>query len=407
MKKPALVVSALFATLAGLAVVGAAAVYVFAVRPLRTLPRPIDAIQADWAAVEAGPPLPLAQPEDPAMLALVDRALGEVPDPAGLAAWLLAHRIPEAGCTMPTALAGDAGPEVSTMRWFEVGRTLVPAHPDAASALAMQLHDRELLGLMVGKALLDELGEPLAPEAVLEGLEREVRCADATLALLIEGDPANGADVLPSAWPVDLERERWVYRDHAARIVLALRATSPDRDAMRSALEPFRDGVGNAPVARLLTSGLSVAVGQALEVPPPRPMAPPEPEASADAEGEPAPPTESAPPEHEPRCEARGNGFTLDRAVLGSDAVARAGRLVPHRSSDGELDGFRMSGLRESGLGQSCGFRNGDVLRAVNGLPLRTVEDAMNAYGAVSEGSEAQIEVLRDGAPVVFTVTLR
>ena len=90
-----------------------------------------------------------------------------------------------------------------------------------------------------------------------------------------------------------------------------------------------------------------------------------------------------------------------------TETLSRAARLVPHRGDDGEVDGFRVSGMRQGGLGLSCGLVNGDVLHAVNGHGLQTVQDAMEAYNAVKGSQELRLELSRGGTRQEVVLVLR
>ncbi|HJL04709.1 MAG TPA: PDZ domain-containing protein [Polyangiaceae bacterium LLY-WYZ-15_(1-7)] len=68
-------------------------------------------------------------------------------------------------------------------------------------------------------------------------------------------------------------------------------------------------------------------------------------------------------------------------------------RLVPR---DG---GLALYGLRRADLLAQAGFRNGDVLRAIDGHPLASMDDLLGAYAAFADAREVAVELIRGGAP--------
>jgi len=96
------------------------------------------------------------------------------------------------------------------------------------------------------------------------------------------------------------------------------------------------------------------------------------------------------------------NKFVLDRNLVDKymtnlDALARMGRAIPHRGADGQIDGYRLSGIRRNSLGQKIGIKNGDIVHAVNGHPLTSMQGAMAAYQALQSDSSFSFEVTRRG----------
>ena len=228
-------VPALLVAAALVAVGGAVTAYLTLVRPLRVLPRPLAQIEADWDDVSRRlPPVPEAEAVDPALLELVDRFLDDeqrADATRELTRWLRRNDVPDPGCTL---LADDGPSPISTMRWYEVGKHLGEERQRIrVLKLTEELHDRELLGLMIAQVLMAEtFHRPIPTDHVLAATRREVVCTDAALSRLYEGAP--GVEpVAENTWPVDLMRERWVYRDHMARLLLALEGADGDGVRLR------------------------------------------------------------------------------------------------------------------------------------------------------------------------------
>ena len=62
---------------------------------------------------------------------------------------------------------------------------------------------------------------------------------------------------------------------------------------------------------------------------------------------------------------------------LGS--VARSARIIPHYK-DGKMLGFKLFGIRKGSLFPLLGFKNGDVIISLGGVPMTSPMAAMMAY---------------------------
>ncbi len=68
-----------------------------------------------------------------------------------------------------------------------------------------------------------------------------------------------------------------------------------------------------------------------------------------------------------------------------SDSLQSAIRMVPHKNGDGEIDGYRMSGIRRNSLFASCGIKNGDIIHSINGVTISKRTECEEAVGYVPE----------------------
>jgi type II secretion system protein C len=94
--------------------------------------------------------------------------------------------------------------------------------------------------------------------------------------------------------------------------------------------------------------------------------------------------------------------FVIDRQLFDSslqdlDALSRMARAIPHRDSGGNVDGFRLSGVRPNELLYNLGIRSGDVVHGVNGQPLTSIAEAMNAMSGLQRSSTFNFEITRRG----------
>ncbi len=88
------------------------------------------------------------------------------------------------------------------------------------------------------------------------------------------------------------------------------------------------------------------------------------------------------------------------------DQLVGNARVVPYYRG-GQPYGFRVSDVVEGSEIYNHGMRTGDIIKSVNGVPIRTPQDALNAYQELQSGSSVQLEVERQGTTTTVTVPLR
>ena len=94
------------------------------------------------------------------------------------------------------------------------------------------------------------------------------------------------------------------------------------------------------------------------------------------------------------------------RAALGDPSgLLRRARVVPS-VEDGVPAGHKVYGIRPRSTAKLFGLKNGDLLTAVNGSPLKTLDEAMAAYTAHKGADKFVIDIVRKGAPLTLTVEL-
>lgn len=108
-------------------------------------------------------------------------------------------------------------------------------------------------------------------------------------------------------------------------------------------------------------------------------------------------------------CETT-NQCTIDRSFFEGllehpESLLRQARIVP-AMEEGKAVGMKLYGIRPNSLPKLLGLMNGDLVRAVNDLPLNTMEAAMSAYNKVRERDTLVLQVTRNGKPVRVTIRL-
>jgi type II secretion system protein C len=81
-------------------------------------------------------------------------------------------------------------------------------------------------------------------------------------------------------------------------------------------------------------------------------------------------------------------------------------RTVPH-IEDGVQAGFRVVGIQSGSVFADLGIEQEDVIRSVNGTPVRTVEEALNAYRSLRTQTAFQVDLLRQGREVTINFSIQ
>ena len=97
----------------------------------------------------------------------------------------------------------------------------------------------------------------------------------------------------------------------------------------------------------------------------------------------------------------------LDKYISDIDSISRLARALPHKGPGGEVDGYRLSGIRRNSLPEKLGLRNGDVIHSVNGQPLTSPQGALGAYQALQSDANFNFDVTRRGQKVGLGYEIR
>ena len=102
-------------------------------------------------------------------------------------------------------------------------------------------------------------------------------------------------------------------------------------------------------------------------------------------------------PESALRCLEGEDHYAIPPEALDDlNQLSMSLRVVPHYR-DGRPYGLKLFGIPGDSLPASCGFGNGDVVTALNDLPLTNPTEALDAYATVVERGVARFTVDRRG----------
>jgi hypothetical protein len=99
------------------------------------------------------------------------------------------------------------------------------------------------------------------------------------------------------------------------------------------------------------------------------------------------------------RCPA-DDDCVIDRSYVRGMIAAKScftpsARIVPSMRRDGTVMGVKLYGIREGALLHVMGLENGDLVTAVDGRPIRGLDDMMAAYTSFGSISSFTLEIVR------------
>jgi len=105
----------------------------------------------------------------------------------------------------------------------------------------------------------------------------------------------------------------------------------------------------------------------------------------------------------EGRCTiARGE---LERLLENPAQLTRQARIMPS-VKDGVTRGLKLYGIRPNSLPRALGFKNGDLLVAINDQSMTTPEHALEAYAALRKADTLKFAIDRKGEPLTLTLKI-
>ncbi len=82
------------------------------------------------------------------------------------------------------------------------------------------------------------------------------------------------------------------------------------------------------------------------------------------------------------------------------------GRITP-AWRDGQVEGLQLQNIADNEYAQQLGLKEGDIVRSVNGVSIRSMEEAASLAVKLQQAPVIRVEVLRDGKPETLTYRLR
>ncbi len=110
------------------------------------------------------------------------------------------------------------------------------------------------------------------------------------------------------------------------------------------------------------------------------------------------------------KCDGGGHSCTVERSfvdgLLKNPMQAATQIRVMPAQRDGEAYGFRLGRVRPGTLPQLLGLETGDVVLAVNGYELNSIDGAMSLLGKLRRASNLEVSIERKGRQLTKAVTI-
>lgn len=105
------------------------------------------------------------------------------------------------------------------------------------------------------------------------------------------------------------------------------------------------------------------------------------------------------------------NSCTVERAfvekLMANPALlAKQARIVP-KQKDNEVLGYKLYGIRRGSLPKLLGLKNGDMLTAVNGEDLKSMDKAMALYTKLRRASNLSVSIERKGKTITKEIQIQ
>lgn len=102
----------------------------------------------------------------------------------------------------------------------------------------------------------------------------------------------------------------------------------------------------------------------------------------------------------------------IDRAqlvqlVATPQAYMTEARFQPHFGGNGQIDGFRVDGIRQVGVLEKAGLQNEDVLAGVNGVEIRDPGRLWDIFKQMQHERTVRLNVVRQSQPMTLVVEIR
>jgi S1-C subfamily serine protease len=105
-----------------------------------------------------------------------------------------------------------------------------------------------------------------------------------------------------------------------------------------------------------------------------------------------------------------GQHYEVDRDLIRElvTGVAKADGVRPVPILDhGEIKGLRLLGVSPSSIPAALGLRSGDTLTAIDGAPIKNLQQLIDLYAGLAQVSSVELSGTHGSAPLVRTLHLR
>jgi type II secretion system protein C len=96
----------------------------------------------------------------------------------------------------------------------------------------------------------------------------------------------------------------------------------------------------------------------------------------------------------------------VEKLMANPALLAKQARIVPKQKDD-EILGYKLYGIRRGSLPKLLGMKNGDMLTAVNGEELKSMDKAMGLYTKLRRASNLSVSIERKGKIITKEIQIQ
>jgi type II secretion system protein C len=96
----------------------------------------------------------------------------------------------------------------------------------------------------------------------------------------------------------------------------------------------------------------------------------------------------------------------VEQLMANPAMLAKQARIVPKQKDD-EILGYKLYGIRRGSLPKLLGLKNGDMLTAVNGEELKSMDKAMALYTKLRRASNLTVSIERKGKTITKEIQIQ
>lgn len=96
----------------------------------------------------------------------------------------------------------------------------------------------------------------------------------------------------------------------------------------------------------------------------------------------------------------------VDQVVSNPAMLAKQARVVPSQK-DGKTQGYKLYGIRRGTLPKLLGLKNGDMITAINGEELTSIDKAMALYTKLRRASRLEVNIVRKGKSMTKEIQIQ
>ncbi len=97
----------------------------------------------------------------------------------------------------------------------------------------------------------------------------------------------------------------------------------------------------------------------------------------------------------------------MDKQLADMNSLMTKVRVVPQKSDDGSMKGFKLFQINRGSIYDKIGLKNNDVIQRVNGQPLNSVESGLDLFYALKNEMSFSVDLERNNSKQTLTINIQ